>query len=395
MNYDARIDAEDNEAALHAYNPLTEVDEEDRRSRRRMIAIGAVIALLLIAMWFAMHRGTDEAATGRKDQAATVTVLTPGRITIEGTISANGSLAARREMPVASVGEGGQVVSVLVDAGDWVRQGQVLAVIDRSVQSQQQAGQSAQIRVADADARLAQANLDRASKLVERGFVSKADIDRLTAARDAAVARVGLARAQYGQVNAQVARLTIVAPAEGLVLERRVEPGQVVSGGSGVLFRIAKGGEIEMKAMLGQDDLAKITPGATAEVTPVGSARPFTGQVWQVSPVIDLQTRQGAARIALSYAPELRPGGFASAVLKSGTVVAPMLPDSAILSDERGSYVYIVNKDNKIERRDIKTGLITDNGIAIIAGLSGAERVVMRAGGFLNPGETVKPVSVK
>ena len=154
-------------------------------------------------------------------------------------------------------------------------------------------------------------------------------------------------------------------------------------------------GEIEMKAMLGQDDLAKIAQGATAEVTPIGSPRKFTGQVWQVSPVIDLQTRQGAARIALSYAPELRPGGFASAVLKSGTVVAPMLPDSAILSDDKGTYVYIVGKDNKVERRDIKTGLITDKGIAIVAGLSGAERVVTRAGGFLNPGETVKPVSVK
>ncbi len=395
MNYDTRIETDDNEAALSAFNPLTEVDEEDRRSRRRLIIIAAIIGVLLVAMWFAMHRGSNEAATGKKDQAATVSVVTPGRATIEGTISANGTLAARREMPVGSVGEGGQVVSVLVDAGDWVRQGQVLAVLDRSVQSQQQAGQAAQIRVADADARLAQANLDRASKLVERGFVSKADIDRLTAARDAAVARVGLARAQFGQVNAQVRRLTIVAPASGLVLERRVEPGQVVSGGSVILFRIAKDGEIEMKAMLGQDDLAMIGQGATAEVTPVGSQRSFTGQVWQVSPVIDLQTRQGAARIALSYAPELRPGGFASAVLKSGTVVAPMLPDSAILSDDKGSYVYIVGKDNKVERRDIKTGLITDNGIAIIAGLSGAERVVMRAGGFLNPGETVKPVSVK
>ena len=68
-----------------------------------------------------------------------------------------------REMPVGSVGEGGQVVQVLVDAGQWVRQGQVLAVIDRSVQSQQQAGQSAQIQVSEADARLAQARAHLAS----------------------------------------------------------------------------------------------------------------------------------------------------------------------------------------------------------------------------------------
>ena len=70
-------------------------------------------------------------------------------------------------------------MQVLVDAGQWVSRGQVLAVIDRSVQNQQQIGQSAQIQVADADARLAQSNLDRALRLVQRGFVSKADVDRL------------------------------------------------------------------------------------------------------------------------------------------------------------------------------------------------------------------------
>jgi HlyD family secretion protein len=72
-----------------------------------------------------------------------------------------------------------------------------------------------------------------------------------------------------------------------------------------------------------------------------------------------------------------------------------MLPESAILSDAKGSYVYIVGKDNKAQRRDIKTGIVTDRGIAIATGLSGSERVVMRAGGFLSPGEKVNPKLVK
>ncbi len=369
-------------------------DEEDRQSRRRMILviIGAILALIVV--FFVLH-GFGKKEEQKKDQAPRVSVVAPGAATVEGTISVNGSLAARREMPVGVVGEGGQVRQVLVEAGDWVQAGQVLAIIDRSVQVQQQAGQGAQIQVSEADARLAQANLDRALKLVDRGFISKADVDRLTATRDAANARVRVARASFGQIGAQIARLNIVAPSAGLVLERKIEPGQVVGGGSGVLFRIAKGGEMELKAQVGEMDLAKITAGVTAEVTPVGGAKTFSGQVWQVSPVIDPQSRQGFARVALSYAPELRPGGFASAVIKAGAMVAPMLPDSAVLSDNVGSYVFVVGKDNKIERRNVKLGLVTDKGIAIASGITGSERVVLRAGGFLSPGESVIPVVAK
>ncbi len=394
MNYESRIDSSSDNSTIFA-NPLDGVDDDDRRSRKRTIVIIVLAVLFLVAVWFFMHRGGGDSAADGKDQAPTVSVITPGAATIQGLINANGSLAARREMPVSAVGEGGQVRSVLVEAGQWVRAGQVLAVIDRSVQVQQAAAQSAQISVAQANARLAQANLDRALKLVDRGFISKADVDRLTATRDAAAAQVNVARAQSGQIGAQLARLNILAPADGLLLERKVEPGQVVSPGSGVLFRIAKGGEMEMLAKLGEVDMAQVTTGISAEVTPVGAPKVFTGQVWQTSPVIDPATRQGTVRIALAYAPELRPGGFASAVIKAGSVVAPMLPDSAILSDGKTSYVYVIGKNNKAERREVKTGLVTDGGIAVISGLSGNERVVLRAGGFLNPGETVNPVAAK
>ena len=364
---------------------------EDRKSRLRLMVIGGLVLAALVAIWFMTHRGKGADADAGKDQAPVVTVVAPGRGTIEGTITATGTLAARREMPVGVAGEGGQVVQVLVEPGQWVGQGQVLAVIDRSVQSQQQASQAAQIQVARANADLAQANLDRSLKLVERGFVSKADIDRLTATRDAAVAQVRVAGAQLGVLQAQTRRLNIVAPAAGLVLERRLEPGQVVSAGSGVLFRLAKGGEMELKAALGEVDLGQLAPGQSVQVTPAGSTKSFTGQIWQIAPVIDPQSRQGTARVALAYAPELRPGGFATASIKSGTLVAPLLPESAILSDNQGSFVYVIEKDNKEQRRPVKTGIVTDDGIAVVEGLSGSERVVLRAGGFLQPGEKVQP----
>lgn len=397
MNYDARIDTTADGPAPDPFNPLDTVDEEERRARRRTWIGVAIAAVVLIGLYWFMHRGDSSVSSDKASvaQVPAVTVITPGRTTVAGQISATGTLGARRELPVGIAGEGGQVSQVLVEAGQWVRKGQVLAVIDRSVQVQQQAQQSAQIQVARADAQLAQANLDRAQKLVARGFISKADIDRLTATRDAARARVSLASAQLGELNARTQRLNIVAPDAGLVLERKLDPGQVVSSGSGVLFRLARGGEMEMLAQLGESDLAQLAVGVAAEVTPVGTQRAFAGQIWQISPVIDPQTRLGRVRVALNYAPELRPGGFASVVIRSGAVVAPILPESAVLSDAKGPFVYVVNGANKVERRGVKTGEVTEQGMPVTEGLNGSERIVLRAGGFLNAGDTVRPVVAK
>ena len=395
MNYETRVEAE--HADLTA--PPETFDEEAARvrsKRRRYALIALGIGIVLgVAYW--MIAGGEGSGTGAPtdDQAPAVSVVAPGRTTIQGAIRATGTLAARREMPVGSVGEGGRVVSVPVEPGQWVRAGQVLAVIDRSVQTPQAEALAAQIEASRADAQLAQANLDRALQLVERGFISKADVDRLTATRDAAVARVKVAEAQLAERRARNAQLNIVAPAAGLLLTRNVEPGQVVGAGSGVLFSIAKGGEMELLAEVGETELAQLSVGSAAEVTPVGTNESYTGQIWQVSPVIDEQDRQGIVRIALAYAPNLCPGGFASTTIQSGTVVAPMLPESALQNDGAQAYVYIVGEDNKVVRRNVTTGTITADGIAVVEGLNGTERVVLRAGGFLTEGETVRPQPVQ
>jgi HlyD family secretion protein len=367
-------------------------EQEERSGWRRRLTIGAIVAIILIAIatWVSMHgKGADAPASAA--QAPVVTVISPGRSTVSNSVSATGSLAARVEMPVGVVGEGGAVTRVLVQPGDWVRAGQVLATVERSVQTQQVRSLAAQVEVNRADAKLAQAQLDRAKALVARGFISQADIDQRTATRDAANARVNVAIAQLAEQRARTGRLDIRAPAAGLVLTRAVEPGQIVSAGSAILFRMAKDGEMEMLAQLSEGDLATIRPGNGATVTPVGGTAQFAGRVWQVSPVVDSQTRQGIARIAIPYNPAIRPGGFASATIVSGTGYAPMLPESAVQSDEKGNYVYVVNGRDEVQRRDVKIGQVTDVGVAILNGLNGDERIVASAGAFLTPGQKVKP----
>ena len=395
MNYETTIRSEAADGVASDYATSRSVSGPAIPRGLVIGGLGLFGMLLAIAAYFALQGGEPVGAGDDNSQAPVVTVMTPGKTTIAGQLDAPGTLAARRPLPVGVAGDGGQVLRVTVDAGDWVQAGQVLAVIDRSVQVQQAAAQAAQIDVARADANLAQANLDRALQLVERGFVSKADVDRLSATRDAAVARVKVAEAQLRELRARNDRLNIYSPASGYVLQRNVEPGQTVGAGAGPLFTIASGGEMEMLAQLSEDQLAGLSVGTQAVVIPTGTDRQFAGQVWQLSPVIDQQTRQGTARIALAFAPELRPGGFATARIASGAYTATVLPESAVLADSEGSFVYVIDKDNKAVRRSVKPGAVTANGIAITEGLSGNERVVVRAGGFLNAGETVSPQLAK
>ncbi|WP_300972873.1 efflux RND transporter periplasmic adaptor subunit [Sphingomonas sp. LHG3406-1] len=374
----------------------------DGSRRRRNMIIAILVGALVLALAYVFFNRSSEPAGGKAASAAadgqgrggqvpTVTVLVPGRSQVASIITANGALAARRDQPIGAAGQGGRVTAVLVDAGTWVQAGQVLATVDRSVQVQTSAQLAASVEAARASAALAQNEYERSAALVGRGFVSKADLDRKRAARDQANAQVRVAQAQLSATRAGIGLLDIKAPTSGLILQRNLEVGQVIGAGSQSLFRLARGGEMEMRAQLSQQDLAAIRVGMPASITPIGSTSSITGSVWQVSPVIDPQSRQGEVRIAIPYSPAIRPGGFASARISAGATTAPLLPQSAVLSDNDGNYVYIINAKNEAERRNVTIGVVDESGATITGGLTGQEMVVLSAGPFLNPGQKVNP----
>jgi multidrug efflux pump subunit AcrA (membrane-fusion protein) len=211
------------ESSIHSSDTLVVVD---RSRQRRMLLIGAAVLVAILAVVLALTMGRDAGETaaskgaaaekgGRAGQLAAVSVIVPGRTQVASVVTASGPLAARRDQPVGVAGGGGKVVRVLVDAGSWVRQGQVMAVIDRAVQAQQAAQLAAQVDAARAEAALAQSNYERALALQGRGFVSKAEIDSKRATRDAANARVRVAQAQLGATRAEIGRLAVTAPTSG------------------------------------------------------------------------------------------------------------------------------------------------------------------------------------
>ncbi|MEY3268140.1 MAG: hypothetical protein RL480_900 [Pseudomonadota bacterium] len=388
---------------MNMYNKLPDTETADRyafasatesgpaRGKRWLLPL--LVTLGVLAAGFGLWKtfGPAPAPAPRVSALPQVTVIVPGTTAVADVVTAPGSIAARRDAAVGVQGEGGRVTDVLVEAGQSVARGQILVRIDNAVQTQQSIQLAASVRQAEADARLAQANLARAEALVAKGFISRADIDQRTATRDGALARVSVARAQLAENNARIERLNVRAPAAGLVLTRNVETGQIVSPAA-ALFRIAEGGVLEMRAQVAEQDLARLKPGMPASVTPVGSTTEYRGKIWLLDPVIDATSRQGIVRIALNYEPGLRVGAFARARIASGDAMHPVLPQSAVLADDKGNFVLIVGADNRVERRAISTGVIGDQGVSIASGLAGSEQVVMSAGAFLRAGEKIAPV---
>ncbi|HUO95636.1 MAG TPA: efflux RND transporter periplasmic adaptor subunit [Steroidobacteraceae bacterium] len=359
---------------------------------RRGYLIAAAIVLVGVVALVALTRGGNKvAAQNPADAAPLVTALPAGRSPYTMTVSFTGAIVARYDMPIGVDVDAGRIAAILVEVGDHVRQGQVLARLDTSVIAPQVASLRAALEQNKAEAKLAEADYRRAAAIAGSvGALSKEEVDKRQSTVATSAARVKAAEAQLAEAEARLGRTAIRAPADGVVLTRTAEVGQAVMPGSGPLFRLARGGDIEMRAQVAEQDLPRLKVGQTAEVRVTGVATPFTGKLRLLAAVIDPQTRLGEVRVTLPHDPNLRPGAFARGEARVGSDVRPIVPQTALLSDTRGSYVLIVPEDGHVQRREVHVGGAQPTGIVIDRGLDGNERVVTTAGAFLHEGEFVR-----
>jgi HlyD family secretion protein len=365
--------------------------------KQRWLWIGvALLGVGLIAAISLKGGSKDKAAPTAEEQKkqdiAKVRVITPGASDVAAEISITGTLAAKNEMPVGPEAEGGRISGIYADVGQRVAAGQVLARIDTTVMEAQVRAMAASVDEARASARLAQADLARALPVAESGALSRSELDRRKAAVDTSAARVQVMQAQSKEMQARLNRMVIRAPAAGLVLERHVELGQTVGAGGMPLFKLAKGSEVELRGQVAEQDLPKLKLGQPVRVSIAGVDKMWTGRVWQLGATIDMQSRLGLVRIDLPNDSMLRPGAFARATIEAATVQRPVLPQSAVLSDPKGAFVYVIEAGNKVARRDVRIGTSLTGGVAITEGLTGAETIVVSAGPFLQIGEQIAPI---
>jgi HlyD family secretion protein len=361
---------------------------------RRAVWLFALLAALIVAL-LAMRLMQARAAKGalaNKTGIPTVSVTEVGVSAMPTTVNIIGTIGARYDTPIGVEGDGGRVAAIYVEAGDHVKRGQVLARLDVSVLEPQVANLQAALELARAEADLAAAEYRRAVAVGASGALSAEETERRRSNSVTAAAKVKVAAAQLAEAQARLARAEVRAPADGLILTRSVEVGQTASPGGGALFRLAEGEEVELRGQVAEQDLPLLQVGQPVTVRLTGTSQAYPGRVRLLGAVIDPQTRLGLVRVSLAPDANLRPGAFARAEVTVSNADRIVLPQTAVLSDEKGSYVLIVNSQNKVERRAVHVSGIVANGVTVADGLNGKEHVVATAGAFLQEGEVVSPV---
>ena len=301
------------------------------------MGVGAAVALVAIGagIYFGTSRGSASSTTTATIPLVTATM--PGVSAITSTVAFTGTINARYDMPIGTEGETGRVSAIFVEAGDHVKAGQLLAQVDESILKPQVDRLAASLEEAKANAGLAAAEYGRAQGVEAAGALSKEDIEKRRAAAVTADAEVKVAAAQLAEYQARLSHTQVRAPMDGVVLTRAAEVGQIVTPGGNAMFRLARGSEVEMRALVAEQDLPSLHVGQSSDVYLTGVEKPFVGKVRLLGAVIDPQTRLGEVRIQLPPDPQLRPGAFARGEVIVGRGERPVLPQTAVLSDDKGT----------------------------------------------------------
>ena len=340
-------------------------------------------------------------AAGDAKAKAALTVTTVGLSEAQWAqgISASGSIAAWQETAVGSEIGGLRLAQVLVNVGDQVKKGQLLAALaDAPVEAD-----LAQARAALAESKAAfaeaQANGDRARKFQNTGAITQQQITQYLTAEQTAKARIDVAQARSQVEELRLKQTRIVAPDDGVVSARAATVGTVPGVGQ-ELFRLILRGRLEWRAEVAAAEIGRVRPGAAANIV-LASGVKLSGKVRALAPAVDPQSRNGIAYVDLiadAAGREAKAGMFARGEIElaqsSAQGRALSLPQSAVLLRDGFSYAFKVGADRKVAQVKVMTGRRSGDRIEIVSGLTAQERVVASGVGFLADGDLVDIVDV-
>ncbi len=338
----------------------------------------SVIALIPL---LAACGGAETAPVAKPLRVSTITV---GQLAPAPAIEAAGTAALRREIPLGFTTPG-QIARITVQEGDLVRRGQVLATLDMT-------SVGASLEAADAERDRAGAELGRLKQLYAQGWITKARLEAAEAAARSASANVSARR--FSLQTAQV-----VAPANGIVLSRTAEPGQIIDAGMPVVTLGDASSGFVLRVLLADRDAVRVRAGVPAEVR--FDALPgtvLTGPVIEVGGRSDRGTGAFTAEIALPADPRLRSGLVGRATIATpaaGAATRLVIPPTAIFSvrAEEG-FVYVMDANRRVKPRRIALGPLSADGTEVLSGLQRGEVVVLSGLDRLRDGTLVEPVGV-
>jgi HlyD family secretion protein len=257
-----------------------------------------------------------------------------------------------------------------------------------------------QVDAAEAATKSIQARSRTAKAELESALVG---IKKAEADRESALALVGVAEADAEQTAAMMQYATIRAPFAGVVIKRHADPGAFIQSAAGnsaarPVLTVTRTDIVCVTFDLPMQEVRWLDRGDPAVLDQISvlPGEKFVGQVTRFSPSLDAISRMMRVEIDLDNADSrLLPGYYGNVQLQLAQLPqTPVVPSSALLTDERGSYVYVV-EDNTCRRRDVETNYVDGTIVGVSAGLTGGEQVIASGGGQLQDGQPVAAVPAK
>lgn len=403
-----------------------------KRYTTKKITRGMMIAISALILFALSDCITPQAYAEDKKNSQTIAVT--GVISHVGNVQRrmvfSGPVVGRDEVPVYSELAQGRIDKILVEAGQHVKAGAVLATVDASAlriqKTQQQANQQkANLAIKQQENALeeaqvqynqAQAERQRAEVVAETGLISREVRDQRITAEQLAKARVqamknslNMAQADFNLASAQLAesdlRLTqaeIRSPVSGTVIERKARTGMSLAQNAEPLFNVLRDDDIEVELEVSADDASRLKLGMPVSIellantsatnvpnTDVMSANIYKGKISRAATQINRQNQIAKVRVRFDQTPHVILGQFARVEVNVTSRNGIYLPDTAVRFEGTSAYVF-TSKDGLAKRYSVKVGQHIGNKLEIIDGVSAGMLVIDTAASFLRDGEPVK-----
>ncbi|WP_224365670.1 efflux RND transporter periplasmic adaptor subunit [Hyalangium versicolor] len=328
-------------------------------------------------------------------RAMGVKAIAPATKLDANVMSATGHLRSRQQATLASRSSG-PLTRVLVDVGDRVKKGQVLAQLDTASLSISVEQASASKAAAEAVLDGATLEVERARKLAESGSVPKSTLEKAEIAFRQARASAAQSGAALKNASQMLSDASIVAPFDGVITARTKHVGDMVNTSTAIFTLVDLEG-IEVRAQVPETIIDSVQAGSVAKGTLSPTGARFEARVRTVGGVIDPQTRtvevladvlRGQEKVAF------RPGAlveldFSTAAPEASTPKGVFLPAEAVSSQGQDGVVWVI-LDGRVERREVKVRSVMPGYVHVLEGLTAQERVVADASLPMKDGSAVR-----
>lgn len=369
--------------------PADDPRKEAPMSQRRSLFLAT---LCLAGVPFAPANVAAEDGPAVSKPVLAVQAIEPRQERWTSTIAASGWIAAWDEASISTeIGEL-RIEQILVDVGDVVKKGQVLARLSHDAVEADLRRQVAVVASAEANVEKATTDADRARRLSEnaKGTMSQKDVEDALSAEKVASANLKAQKAILDGTRLKLRQTTIRAIDDGVVSQKSATLGAVPTAGT-ELFRVIRQNRTEWQAEVAAKDLRHIVKGQQAQIFDQRHAL-CTGSVRTMAPTADRATGRVMIYVDLPTGCDLSPGAFASGSIDIDSQAVTTLPSTAVTMEGGASYVYRLT-GNIVERRQVTIGRRRDGRVEVVSGLDEHARLVENGGGFLFDGAPVTVVA--